>query len=74
MKFRKKPIIIDAVQWFPGSRHPYVIVAGPDAPYIDTFEGKMKVSPGDWIIMGVEGEMYPCKDSVFQATYERVEE
>ena len=34
----------------------------------------MFAHPGDWIIRGVKGELYPCKDDVFQATYERVDE
>lgn len=37
---------------------------------IETLEGEMTASPGDWIIQGVEGEFYPCKPSVFDATYE----
>lgn len=42
----------------------------PDAAMlINTTEGLMTARPGDWIIRGVEGEIYPCKDSVFQATY-----
>jgi len=38
--------------------------------YIETLEGKMQVSPGDWIIKGVKGEFYPCKPDIFEATYE----
>ena len=41
--------------------------------WIDTLEGGHIVCPGDWVITGVEGEMYPCKPSVFDATYEPVE-
>jgi len=153
MKFRKKPVVIDATQWFPGiaidgvqqidpeiifsrdGKHFYLTgringtaegpfkVMGADAwlpivdgdgdilpfafwevksgdrlkaamsdplvvkylaymkadnlsePYgiIDTLEGKMTVSPGDWIITGVKGEKYPCKPDVFDATYEPAE-
>ena len=39
--------------------------------YIDTLEGRMKVTLGDWIIRGVKGEYYPCKPDIFEATYER---
>jgi transcriptional regulator with XRE-family HTH domain len=39
---------------------------------VQTEEGPLKAWPGDWIITGIEGECYPCKDSVFQATYEQV--
>lgn len=41
--------------------------------FIETVEGRMKAHPGDYIIRGVEGELYPCKASVFEATYEPVE-
>ena len=39
---------------------------------IHTLEGEMKAEPGDWIITGIKGEMYPCKDDIFKATYEEV--
>lgn len=38
--------------------------------FIDTMEGEMMASPGDWIIKGVKGEFYPCKPDIFEATYE----
>lgn len=40
---------------------------------ITTLEGIMTASPGDWIIKGIEGEFYPCKPSIFEATYELVD-
>lgn len=40
---------------------------------IETLEGTMTARPGDWVIRGVQGEIYPCKDAIFQATYEPVE-
>ena len=42
--------------------------------WIDTLEGGHRVCPGDWIITGVKGELYPCKPDIFEATYEPVEE
>ena len=39
---------------------------------IDTREGRMTASPGDWVIRGVQGEFYPIKSDIFEATYERV--
>ena len=42
-------------------------------PMIKTLEGWLTVSPGDWIIKGVKGELYPCKPDIFAATYEQVE-
>jgi hypothetical protein len=85
-KFRKKPVIIDAVQWFKPGDHPAVLngkgpvkwpdgtikVAGKDCGFIDTLEGGHIVTPGDWIITGVQGEHYPCKPDIFEATYEPV--
>jgi len=44
----------------------------PEFLAIDTLEGTMKASPGDYIIRGVEGEFYPCKPGIFHKTYERV--
>ena len=41
---------------------------------IVTLEGEMLASPDDWIIQGVQGEIYPCKPDIFKATYELVEE
>lgn len=42
--------------------------------FIETLEGNMKVSVGDYIIKGVNGELYPCKPDIFEKTYEIVEE
>ena len=80
MKYRKKPIIVEAVQWFP-----HVMVDGveqnwdndprtPNDWTIDTLEGRLHVLPGDWIITGILGERYPCNPKIFEMTYEKVEE
>jgi hypothetical protein len=59
MKFRKKPVVIEAYQ--------------TDKPLdIETLEGTMHADPGDWIITGVHGEKYPCKPDIFALTYEPV--
>ena len=119
-KFRKKPIVIEASQWFRNGDHPADYdknVQGfekgelrewsgmearelgwegqivryfrrPDVPgetacrhcgskmhihgWIDTKEGGHIVCPGDWVITGVVGELYPCKPDIFAATYEPV--
>lgn len=42
--------------------------------WIDTLEGGHTVCPGDWIIKGVQGEFYPCKPDIFEATYEAVDD
>lgn len=77
MKFRKKPVVIEATQWFNYGDHPMVYTKRSSASdlwgYIQTLEGEMTVTPGDWIITGVKGEHYPCKPDIFEATYERVE-
>jgi hypothetical protein len=39
---------------------------------VHTLEGVMRANPGDWIVQGIEREIYPCKDSIFAATYEAV--
>lgn len=79
MKFRKKPIEIEAEQWFPGKmmnskKQPFVSYDfGQEGPAtIETLEGRMNVSKGDWIIRGVNGEYYPCKPDIFEKTYEKV--
>lgn len=75
MKFRKKPVVIEAVQWFKDGDHPAVRKGRySNRDLIDTLEGEMQVNPGDWIITGVKGEHYPCKPDIFEATYEKVEE
>lgn len=48
-------------------------IGGKCAILLQTLEGVMRVSPGDWIIRGVKGEFYPCKPDIFAATYELVE-
>ena len=82
MKFRKKPVVIDAVRWMTDNFHEVCdfagdkIRAGIDGRmlYVDTPEGSMAVSPFDWIIRGIAGEFYPCKPDIFENTYEKVEE
>ena len=68
MKYRKKPVVIEASQWFKHGDHPAVT----DIGFIATLEGNMQVTPGDYIITGVKGEHYPCKPDIFELTYEPV--
>jgi hypothetical protein len=79
MKYRKKPIVIDAVQWFRPGDHPAVVAdeRSPTGYAIYTPENTavaFEVTPGDWIITGVKGEVYPCKPDVFAASYEPANE
>ena len=78
MLFRKKPVIVEAFQFFKGRKYPECPSIKYDPllraePMIDTLEGAMFISHGDWIIRGVEGEYYACKPSVFKKTYEKVD-
>ena len=84
-KFRKKPVVIEAVQ-FTGKASMNEIaflVAGTrtislgrnnDTLSIETLEGVMQANLNDWIIKGVKGECYPCKPDIFEATYEPVDD
>jgi hypothetical protein len=86
-KYRKKPIVIEAFVWTGGpdqTEDPEWIVeamkngcAGIDRDgesfWIKTIEGRMTAFPGDYIIRGIKGEIYPCKPDIFEATYEKVE-
>ena len=82
-KYRKIPVEIDAVQWtgtnaeeikeFAGDNVSFKRVASPvSSLYINTLEGEMKASVGDFVIRGVKGEFYACKPDVFSMTYEKV--
>jgi len=74
MKFRKKPVVIEATQWFKDGDHPAVEKWNDGEYRIRTLEGAHIVTPADWIITGVKGEHYPCKPDIFDMTYERVTE
>jgi len=73
MKFRKKPVVIEATQWNKEGDHPAVWMDVVGNGFINTLEGVHIVTPGDWIITGVKGEHYPCKPDIFEMTYEKVE-
>ena len=78
MKFRKKPVVIEAVQWTGDNLSELREMDGFDKAYslhmgeltIHTLEGNHHASVGDYIIMGVHGEFYPCKPDIFAKTYE----
>ena len=80
MKFRKKPVVIEAEQFFYqdaailGDRLGVHQSAADGKYYIDTLEGHMEVGDGDWVITGVKGERYACKPDIFEMTYEPVPE
>lgn len=75
MKYRKKPVVIEAVQWtgenikeITSFISEYSLMGGDLS--ICTLEGDMMATVGDYIICGVSGEFYPCKESIFNKTYE----
>lgn len=91
MKYRKKPVVIEAVRWTGENREEirtfcthgaFFTPARQDTEgrttewrlLIDSLEGIMYAETGDYIIKGVNGELYPCKPDVFAKTYEWVEE
>lgn len=85
-RFRKKPVVIEAIQFTGGndgeilswatrfSLENPIEMGVSGTLYIHTLEGQMTVSKGDWVIKGVQGEFYPCKPDIFEATYEAVED
>lgn len=83
-KYRKLPIEIEAEQfteetknqvfnWISCTVEP-IFINGKPAMKIQTLEGNMIAHIGDYVIKGVKGEFYPCKQDIFEATYELVEE
>lgn len=80
MKFRKKPVVIEAFRlyvdevpgWWREVKGIEIEVATGCA-LIPTLEGVHRAQPGDWIIQGVKGELYPCKPDIFEMTYEPAE-
>ena len=84
MKYRKRPVVIEAALYdgtpatcIPIHEWLHIEHGGTEAEcdagiYIDTLEGLMHVSVGDYVIRGVQGEFYPCKPDIFAATYEQV--
>ncbi len=79
MKFRKKPVVIEAVQFIHANFDEIEKFVGGDADFRDgrllvaTREGPLWASPEDWVIKGIKGEFYPCKPDIFVETYEPVE-
>ena len=84
MKYSKKPVEIEAMQFTDETKNRvfHWITCTHSADWVDnepvikiqTLEGVMTARLGDWIIKGVQGEFYPCKPDIFEATYEPVVE
>jgi hypothetical protein len=89
MKYRKKPVVIEAIQ-FDGSNESADMICSWSEKnvwkqmdgsgkflgriYITTLEGTMSATERDYIIRGVKGEYYPCKPGIFEQTYEKAED
>lgn len=88
-QYRKRPVVIEAIvlptmprdeaitvpTWFSDAYLDGAIVySGSGTASIDTLEGTLIANPGDYIIRGIKGELYPCKPDIFVATYEKVTE
>lgn len=83
MRYRKKPVEIEAVQYRGNNFIELLKFAGAAARFtggyerheliLHTPEGDMHASVGDYIIKGVGGEFYPCKPDIFKKTYEKVD-
>lgn len=82
-KYRKRPVVIEAMRftqetkdqvfaWVTCSAYAALDNLGNPILIIQTLEGNMTVSLGDWVIKGVKGEFYPCRPDIFAATYELV--
>jgi hypothetical protein len=82
MKYRKKPVVIEAFQFSgrrdaPGWPDGWLkteteVVPNGERFFVKTLEGYLLVTAGDWIIKGVKGEFYPCKPDIFEKSYELV--
>lgn len=81
MKYRKKPVIIDAIQYLQDVNWKEVKTFAGDCLIpaerpnwaIKTLEGEMLITNGDYVIKGIQGEFYPCKPDIFAKTYEPAE-
>ncbi len=76
MKYRKKPVEIEAICWEGDVKEVLEFVGDQSVGFdgekvvISTLEGTMTADMGDWLIRGVAGELYPCKPEIFARTYE----
>jgi len=81
-KYRKKPVVIEAIQWNEDNFDELFEFCGENCffnknrtnklLFIKTLEGNHLASVGDYIIKGVKGELYPCKPDIFEKTYDEV--
>jgi len=80
VKVQKKPVVVEAEQFFPEKKpwpegiEDWGCAAKGHKFMINTLNGEVVVYPGEWVITGVGGEHYPCKADIFEQTYERVKQ
>lgn len=79
--FRKKPVVVQAIQFLGYNKDKVTEFLGSDTDYatgskieIATLEGVMTANIGDWVIRGLKGEHYPCKPDIFEKTYEEIKD
>jgi hypothetical protein len=88
-KYRKKPVVIEAIQYTGnniveiikfmqeranGDKSRYLRYNTKKGEYfIPTLEGEYKLTEGDYVICGIKGEFYPCKQDIFEQTYEKAD-
>lgn len=88
MLYHKKPITVEAHQWFPGktvagvrripankidmSQKRGIVVDRPERYVVDAVGGQLDIYPGDWVITGLGGDRYPLRNDVFMTHYEPV--
>ena len=72
MRARRKPLTFEVMQFYENTHDgwPVGVYRDEGRYYIDTLEGRHEVSEGDWIVTGVEGERWPVKPKIFDATYD----
>lgn len=79
-RYRKKPVVIKAFRtdgevpgWFLRALHEErAYYDADDLLVIKTLNGAVRVDPGEWVVQGVKGEIYPCRPDIFEQTYEEV--
>lgn len=79
-KYVKKPLEIEALQWTGNEEEMreflgelFLLIYNDEGLRIETLEGPVKASLGDYVIKGIQGEFYPCREDIFHATYDQVE-
>lgn len=83
MKYRKRPVEVEAIRWtgqnvseigdFTGGHRTVAYDATSHSLFVATLGGQVRCAAGDWLVRGVGGDYYPCKDAAFEETYEALD-